>query len=234
MLKLLNHNIILPKYLEIVKKKGSSLIFSASGGRDKEKKNKPAEKIAVGSEGEAEGGCGGNSASPEPKRSPAALLVQSRVPQKSFLFLLEEKIGRAQIKKCRENFFAGQRALASGGGAERQNSQSGFSSKKVRISSNKHHHIELVASLGASPLASAGSFASKSKGFLKSIPSRPAARRRFTNEICIARRAMSRFFSFAKGGATPQAKFSLRFFFCARHQLFLLKGKENFVFGVLL
>jgi hypothetical protein len=36
-----------------------------------------------------------------------------------------------------------------------QNSLSGFSSKKVRISSNKHHHIELVASLGASPLASA-------------------------------------------------------------------------------
>src|SRR3989338_5138707 len=124
-------------------------------------------------------GCGGNSASPEPKRSPAALLVQSRTQQKSFLFLLEEKIGRAQNKKCRENFFAGWRALASGGGAERQNSQSGFSSKKVRISSNKHHHIELVASLGASPLASAGSFVSKLKGFLKSISSRPAARRRF-------------------------------------------------------
>jgi len=95
--------------------------------------------VGVQSEGEAEGGCGGNSASPEPKRSPAALLVQSRTQQKSFLFLLEEKIRRAQIKKCRENFFAGQRASASGGGAKRQNSQSGFSSKKVRISSNKHH-----------------------------------------------------------------------------------------------
>jgi len=65
----------------------------------------------------AEGGCGGNSAAPEPKRSPAALLVQSRVPQKSFLFLLEEKIRRApclpagrQIKNCEENFFAGWRA----------------------------------------------------------------------------------------------------------------------------
>jgi len=46
MLKLLNHNIILPKYSEIVKKKGSSFVFSASGGRDKEKKEKPAEKIA--------------------------------------------------------------------------------------------------------------------------------------------------------------------------------------------
>ena len=95
--------------------------------------------VGVQSEGEAEGGGGGNSASPEPKRSPAALLVQSRAQQKSFLFFLEEKIGRAQIKKCEENFFAGWRALASGGGAERQNSQSGFSSKKVRISSNKHH-----------------------------------------------------------------------------------------------
>jgi len=70
MLKLHNYNIILPKYLEIVKKKGSSLNFFASGGWDKEKKEKSAEKIAVGSEGEAEGGCGGNSASPEPKRSP--------------------------------------------------------------------------------------------------------------------------------------------------------------------
>jgi hypothetical protein len=35
----------------------------------------------------------------------AALLVQSRATQKNFLFLLEEKIGRAQMKS-RENFFA--------------------------------------------------------------------------------------------------------------------------------
>ena len=91
---------------------GSSFLFSAQGGRGKEKNCKPAEKIADGSEGEAEGGGGGNSASPEPKRSPAALLVQSRTQQKSFLFLLEEKIRRAQIKKCRENFFAGWRAAA--------------------------------------------------------------------------------------------------------------------------
>jgi len=130
MIKSRNHNIILPKYLEIVKKKGSSFVFSAQGRRGKEKNCKPAEKIADGSEGEAEGGCGGNSASPELKRSPAALLVQSRTQQKSFLFLLEEKNGRAKNKKCEENFFAGWRALASGGGAERQSSQSGFSSKK--------------------------------------------------------------------------------------------------------
>ncbi len=33
---------------------GSSLVFSAQGGRGKEKNLKPAEKIAVGSEGAAE------------------------------------------------------------------------------------------------------------------------------------------------------------------------------------
>jgi len=66
---------------------------------------------------------------PEPKSrsyginsAPAALLVQSRTQQKSFVFLLEEKIGRAQNKKCEENFFAGWRASASGGEAERQSS----------------------------------------------------------------------------------------------------------------
>ena len=70
------------------------------------------------SKGMAEGGCGGNSAIPLQKieASPAALLVQSRTQQKSFLFLLEEKIGRAQNQKCRENFFAGWRVSASGGG----------------------------------------------------------------------------------------------------------------------
>jgi len=47
---------------------------------------------------------------------PAVLLVQSRTQQKSFLFLLEEKIGRAQNQKCRENFFAGWQVVASGGG----------------------------------------------------------------------------------------------------------------------
>ncbi len=97
--------------------------------------------VGVQSEGEAEGGCGGNSASPEPKSrscginsAPAALLVQSRPPKKSFVFLLKEKIGRAQIKNCEQNFSLSERALASGGGAERQNSAFGFSLKKVRIS----------------------------------------------------------------------------------------------------
>ena len=72
------------------------------------------------SEGMAEGGCGGNSAMPERNQneaSPATLLVESRTQQKSFLFLLEEKIRRAQIRKSEENFFAGWRVVASGGGA---------------------------------------------------------------------------------------------------------------------
>jgi len=76
--------------------------------------SKSAEKRAVGSEGEAEGGCGGNSASPELNQkvdSSAVLLVKSRTQQKSFLFLLEEKNRRAQIKKCEENFFAGWRGF---------------------------------------------------------------------------------------------------------------------------
>ena len=76
--------------------------------------SKSAEKRAVRSEGEAEGGCGGNSATPERNQiadSPAVLLVKSRTPHKSFLFLLEEKNRRAQIKKCEENFFAGWRGF---------------------------------------------------------------------------------------------------------------------------
>jgi len=85
-----------------------------------------------------------------PKRSPAAPLVQSRTPQKSFLFLLE-KIGRAQIRKCEQNFSVVWRAphqskarcgvnSASGGGAERQ-----FRSKKVHAFSNKKQTLLKIA-----------------------------------------------------------------------------------------
>jgi len=95
--------------------KGSSLTFSAQGGRGKEKNQKPDAKIfRRRSEGVAEGGFGGNSATPERIQkadSPAVLLVKSRTPHKSFLFLLEEKNRRAQIKNCEENFFAGWRGF---------------------------------------------------------------------------------------------------------------------------
>ena len=82
--------------------------------------NLPTKNPVRPSEGAAEGGCGGNSAAPERNKtevSPAALLGQSRTPQKSFLFLLEEKIRRAHIRKSEENFFVGWRARARGGGA---------------------------------------------------------------------------------------------------------------------
>jgi len=121
---------------------GSSLIFSAQGGRGKEKNCKPAEKIAVGSEGEAEGGVWGREfrlarAEAKPRR-PAR---SEQNPAKKFSFPFRRKKRGAQIKKCEENFFAGWRALASGGGAERQNSQSGFSSKKVRILTKRHRQF---------------------------------------------------------------------------------------------
>ena len=57
---------MISKNTESVNLKGNSLTFSAQGGRGKEK-NLSAEKIAVGSEGEAEGGRGGNSTAPERK-----------------------------------------------------------------------------------------------------------------------------------------------------------------------
>ena len=45
---------------------------------------------------------------------------------------------RAQIKNCEENFFAGQRAERAAAGRSVQNSQSVFSSKKVRILSKRY------------------------------------------------------------------------------------------------
>ncbi|MDI6778483.1 MAG: hypothetical protein QMD77_04845 [Patescibacteria group bacterium] len=70
----------------------------------------------VQTEGEAEGGCGGNSASPEPEAKPRRLLDQSRSQQKSFLFLLEEKIRRAQIRNAEKTFLlAGERQRAAAG-----------------------------------------------------------------------------------------------------------------------
>ena len=137
-------NIMIPNFQNSSNKnKGSSLNFSAHGGWGKEKNCKPAEKIAVGSEGEAEGGCGGNSASPEPKRSPAALLVQSRAKQKNFLFLLEEKIRRAQNQKSKGNFSARHASGASGSGAERQ-----FLSKKFRAKFRISHYFMDTKKLG--------------------------------------------------------------------------------------
>ena len=80
--------------------------------------------------------------------SPAALLVESRAKQKNFLFLLEEKIGRAQIRNRKQNFSVVWRALASGGGAGQ------LFSKWVRAKFRIEHQIILSRFLGeiASPL----------------------------------------------------------------------------------
>ena len=146
----------------------------------------------------AEGGQWGGSVS----AIPASAGKQNR---KIFVSLIEKKFGGRRLKKCRENFsvllaVAKRRRAETLGGIQSAKS-SGFCSKKVRISSNKHHHNEFEecsASPSPAARASAGSFASKSKGFLKSISSRSAARRRFIPQMRdIARRAMSRFFSFA-------------------------------------
>src|SRR3989338_176420 len=61
------------------------------------------------------------------------MLVQSRTPKKSFVFLLGEKIRRAQIKKRKQNFSLVWRALASGGGAGQ------FRSKLVRAKFRIEH-----------------------------------------------------------------------------------------------
>jgi len=56
-----------------------------------------------------------------------------------FSSFLEEKIGRAQNQKCEQNFSLVWRALAIGGGAERQ-----FRSKWVRAFSNKGHQKDFA------------------------------------------------------------------------------------------
>ena len=138
--------------------------------------------VGVQSEGEAEGGCGGNSASPEPKRSTATLLVQSRVPQKSFLFLLEEKEIARKINNCEKNFFAGQRAKRASAGRSVQNSAFGFSSKNVRTSSKKHRqlsHFEKTRLVASRLRRSALNFAGIFQAFFKSKESVRSAMRKF-------------------------------------------------------
>lgn len=75
----------------------------------------PAKKTFRPSEWTKNGrGCGDFFAR-EPKRSPTVCSVRSRSQQKSFLFLLGEKIDRAQIKKTEKTFLlAGERQRAAG------------------------------------------------------------------------------------------------------------------------
>jgi len=84
--------------------------------------NAAAKNSVRPSEGVAEGGGWGeefrharaNKINSQPRR-PAR---QSRTPQKSFVFLLEEKMGRAQKENRKQNFSVVGRELASGGEAE--------------------------------------------------------------------------------------------------------------------
>src|SRR3990167_6101265 len=112
--------------------------------------HKPAEKSFCRSEdGWAGGGWGEECRAVRAKSAkPRRLLVQSRTPKKSFVFLLE-KIGRAQIRKCEQNFSLVWRAIASGGGAVQS-----FRSKWVRAKFRIGHQIILSRFLGevASPL----------------------------------------------------------------------------------
>ena len=87
---------------------GSTLTFSALGGRGKEKNCKPAEKIAVGSEGEAEGGVWGREfrlARAEAKPRRPARSEQS--PAKKFSFPFRRKNRARANKKMRRKLFCG-------------------------------------------------------------------------------------------------------------------------------
>jgi len=178
---LLSHNIILPKYLRMVKKKGSSsLPVHWEGGaratlkmiapqKNFRAKPKQAGKKEGGwgegifarlllSGGMAEGGFGGNSAMPERIKiaaSPAACSVRSRSQQKSFLSLLEEIGARKSGKEKKAFLLAGERQRAAAGRLH----WLGFSAKKVRISSKQYCQFTISAFWGeiASALrASAG------------------------------------------------------------------------------
>src|SRR3989344_1821072 len=126
------------QFLGFNQTRGSSCILPAHGCggarariNESAAKNPPAQ-ARTARQGGSRGECRAVRAEAKPRR----LLYQSRAPQKSFLFLFGEKIWRAQNQNRNENFFAGWRALASGGGAERQ-----FRSKKVRAFSNKGHQM---------------------------------------------------------------------------------------------
>ena len=114
------------KNTELVNPKGSSLPFSAQGGRGKGK-NSAAKKISVGSEGAAEGGCGGNSAAPE-RIEPRHLseYLEGRTPKKNVLSIFRKNLARANPNSKRHFSLVSAEALRGGGGASQ------FPSKKVR------------------------------------------------------------------------------------------------------
>jgi hypothetical protein len=87
----------------------------------------------------AEGGQWGGGVSAIP-------LARGRQNRKIFFSLIEKNLGGRRLKKCRENFsvllaVAKRRQAETLGGIQSAKS-SGFCSKKVRISSNRHHPMK--------------------------------------------------------------------------------------------
>ena len=99
---------------------GSSLNFSAHGWWGKEKELAAAKNsVRSPSEGVAEGGGWGEEfrhARAKDRGRPRRPARPEQNTKEKFLFLLEEKIGRAQIRKCKENFFVGRAGFRHGGG----------------------------------------------------------------------------------------------------------------------
>jgi len=138
-------------------------------------------------------------------RNSALAEYQNRI---IFVSLIEKIFGGAQLKNVKKIFLfcspSSERKRWAGQSAK----SSGFCSKKVLTSSSRHHHIELAASLGASPLASAGRFARKDQGFLKSIESFCWLIWRFANlkSLLVLKKTKADFF------LSPLAKGKARFY----------------------
>ncbi len=159
MLKLRSHNIILPKYFRMVKKKGSSLTFSAHGWWGKEKNCKPAEKIRQPeSEDGSAGGGQGEECRAVRASKPRRLFVRTEASREVFFSLIEKNFrGRAKEKIVKKTSLLDTRARRAAAGRERTiwfrattraaRGQSGFCSKKVRISSNRHHKNFIMENL---------------------------------------------------------------------------------------
>ncbi len=116
-----SHNLILPKYLRIAKKKGSRIsktrareggasVFTAlfssfrisapPFARSKNFRAKPKQA------GKKEEGLGEGIFARLPNAEPRRPARSEQNTAKKFSFPFRRKIGRAQIKKCEENFFA--------------------------------------------------------------------------------------------------------------------------------
>ena len=165
MFKLHNHNIILPKYLEIVKKKGSSLSLPAHGlggaratsllvahfalrntaSNSAEKKGSPRLRLSAtdgqASEGVAEGRGLGGGIPPRPSRSEAFPLfgIKPNIKAKQFSNPFKRKRVVRKIQKIERKLFCFARRSSAGGNAERNHS-SDFRSKKVRASFSNCDH----------------------------------------------------------------------------------------------